>query len=104
MTANEARRKAESFNLIKNDNTAYKKIQEAIQDSASNGRYYIIVDFPSFIIAVGDSGISYYIPIERRLDEAVRTLKNDGFKVTVRPSACLDGHEVTVDWSVEEHE
>lgn len=103
MTANEARRKAESFNLIKND-TVYKKIQEAIQDSASNGRYYIIVDFPSFIIEVGDSGISYYIPIERRLDEAVRTLKNDGFKVTVRPSTCLDGHEVTVDWFVEEHE
>lgn len=103
MTANEARRKAESFNLIKND-TVYKKIQEAIQDSASNGRYYIIVDFPSFIIEVGDSGISYYIPIERRLDEAVRTLKNDGFKVTVRLSTCIDGYEVTVDWSVEEHE
>lgn len=34
MTANETRRKAESFNLIKN-NTVYKKIQEAIQDSAS---------------------------------------------------------------------
>lgn len=45
MTANEARQKAESFNLIKNDNTVYKKIQEAIQDSASKGRYYIIVDF-----------------------------------------------------------
>lgn len=29
MTANEARQKAESFNLIKND-TVYKKIQEAI--------------------------------------------------------------------------
>ena len=103
MTANETRRKAESFILIKN-NTVYKKIQEAIQDSASNGRYYIIVNFPSFIIGVGDSGISYYIPIERRLDEAVRTLKNDGFKVTVRSSSCLDGYEVTVDWSVEEHE
>lgn len=102
MTANEARQKAESFNLIKND-TVYKKIQEAIQDSASNGRYYVIVDFPSFIIEVGDSGISYYVPIERRLNEAVRTLKNDGFKVTVRPSTYLVGHEVTVDWSVEEH-
>lgn len=49
MTANEARQKAESFNLIKND-IVYKKLQEAIQDEASKGRYYVIVNLPSFLL------------------------------------------------------
>lgn len=102
MTANEARQKAESFNLIKND-IVYKKLQEAIQDEASKGRYYVIVNLPSFFVENGNSGIAYYIPIEKRLDKAVQALKNDGFKVTVRPSICLEhGHEVTIDWSMEE--
>lgn len=102
MTANEAREKAESFNSIKND-IVYKKIQESIQDSASNGRYYVIIDFPSFVIESGNR-VSYYIPVEKRLDKAVLALKNEGFKVTVRSSACLEhGYEVIVDWSIEEH-
>lgn len=103
MTANEARQKAESFNLIKND-IIYKKIQESIQDRASNGRYFVVVDFPSFLVETRGSGIKYYTPIKKRLDEAVLALKNDGFKVTVRPSICLEhGYEVTVNWSAEEH-
>lgn len=104
MTANEARQKAEGFNLIKND-VIYKKLQEAIQDEASNGRYYVIVNLPSFTIENGNSGVAYYLPIEKRLDKAVQALKSDGFKVTVRPSDCCleDGLEVTIDWSMEEH-
>ena len=103
MTANEARQKADSFILIKND-IVYKKLQEAIQNKASNGRYYVIINLPSFLIENGNSDVAYYIPIERRLDKIVQALKNDGFKVTVRPSVCLEhGHEVTIDWSMEEY-
>lgn len=103
MTANEARRKADSFILIKND-IVYKKLQEAIQNEASNGRYYVIINLPPFLIENGNSDVAYYISIESRLDEVVQALRNDGFKVTVRHSICLEhGHEVTIDWSMEEH-
>lgn len=102
MTAKEARDKAERFNSIKND-IVYKKLQEAIQDESSNGKYYVIVTLPDYIVENGNNGISYYIPIKKRLDNAISALKNDGFKVTNRPSFLNEAeYEITIDWSKEE--
>ena len=103
MTAKEARNKAEAFNLVQND-SVYKKLQNSIQQEASKGKFYVLVYLPDCTVETGDSGLSYYLPIQSRLDKAVIALKEEGFDVTVRPST-VDSftHEVVIDWSKEEH-
>ncbi len=103
MTANEAREVAVAFNSAKND-IIYKKLQEAIQQDASEGRFYATINIPDYIIETDDNGVAYYIAIGDRLDKAVLTLKSDGFKVTVQPSICAEcKYEVVIDWSKEEN-
>lgn len=102
MTAKEAREIAEVFNLAKDD-IIYKKLQEAIQQDASKGRFYTTINLPDCIVEIGDSGVAYYIVVKDRLDKAVLTLKNDGFKVTVQPSTYTGcKYEIVIDWSKEE--
>lgn len=54
MTAKEAREIAEVFNLAKDD-IIYKKLQEAIQQDASKGRFYTTINLPDCIVEIGDS-------------------------------------------------
>ena len=49
MTAKEARAVAVAFNSAKND-IIYKKIQEAIQQDASEGRFYTTINIPDYIV------------------------------------------------------
>lgn len=101
MTAKEARGVAEAFNLVKND-IIYKKLQEAIQQDASEGRFYTTINISDYIIETDDNGVAYYA-IRDRLDKAVLILKSDGFKVTVQPSICAEcKYKVVIDWSKEE--
>lgn len=103
MTAKEAREVAVAFNSAKND-IIYKKIQEAIQQDASEGRFYTTINIPDYIVETDDLGVAYYITIGDRLDKAVLILKNDGFKVTVQPSACTGcKYEIVIDWSKEKN-
>ena len=102
MTAKEARGVAVAFNSAKND-IIHKNLQEAIQQDASEGRFYTTINIPDYIIETDDNGVAYYIAIGDRLDKAVLTLKSDGFKVTVQPSICAEcKYEVVIDWSKEE--
>ena len=101
MTAKEARGVAEAFNLVKND-IIYKKLQEAIQQDASEGRFYTTINISDYIVETDDNGVAYYIAIGDRLDKAVLILKSDGFKVTVQPSTYTGcKYEVVIDWSKE---
>ena len=101
MTAKEARGVAEAFNLVKND-IIYKKLQETIQQDASEGRFYTTINISDYIIETDDNGVAYYA-IRDRLDKAVLILKSDGFKVTVQPSICAEcKYKVVIDWSKEE--
>lgn len=103
MTAKEARAVAVAFNSAKND-IIYKKIQEAIQQDASEGRFYTTINIPDYIVETDDLGVAYYITIGDRLDKAVLILKNDGFKVTVQPSDCTGyKYEIVIDWSKEKN-
>ena len=102
MTAKEAREAAVAFNSVKND-IIYKKLQEAIQQDASEGRFYTTINISDYIIETDDNGVAYYIAIRDRLDKAVLILKSDGFKVTVQPSTYTGcKYEVVIDWSKEE--
>ena len=80
MTAKEAREVAVAFNSVKND-IIYKKLQEAIQQDASEGRFYTTINISDYIIETDDNGVAYYIAIRDRLDKAVLILKSDGFKL-----------------------
>ena len=102
MTAKEAREAAVAFNSVKND-IIYKKLQEAIQQDASEGRFYTTINISDYIIETDDNGVAYYIAIRDRLDKAVLILKSDGFKVTVQRSICAGRkYIVVIDWSKEE--
>ena len=102
MTAKEAREVAVAFNSVKND-IIYKKLQEAIQQDASEGRFYTTINISDYIVETDDNGVAYYIAIRDRLDKAVLILKSDGFKVTVQPSTYTGcKYEVVIDWSKEE--
>ena len=102
MTAKEAREVAVAFNSVKND-IIYKKLQEAIQQDASEGRFYTTINISDYIIETDDNGVAYYIAIGDRLDKAVLILKSDGFKVTVQPSTYTEcKYKVVIDWSKEE--
>ena len=102
MTAKEAREVAVAFNSVKND-IIYKKLQEAIQQDASEGRFYTTINISDYIIETDDNGVAYYIDIGDRLDKAVLILKSDGFKVTVQPSICAGcKYKVVIDWAKEE--
>ena len=102
MTAKEAREVAIAFNSVKND-IIYKKLQEAIQQDASEGRFYTTINISDYIIETDDNEVAYYSAIRDRLDKAVLILKSDGFKVTVQPSTYTGcKYEVVIDWSKEE--
>ena len=95
MTAKEARGVAVAFNSAKND-IIYKNLQEAIQQDASEGRFYTTINIPDYIIETDDNGVAYYIAIGDRLDKAVLTLKSDGFTQNPKDAGNWTGGKVGV--------
>lgn len=101
MTANEARRKAESFNLIKND-IIYKKIKEAIEERASKGEYWVTVIFFNYELEISNNSSLPAIPVKERMKMILESFCNDGYGIKVKIYKKAETlYEIKIDWGNE---
>ena len=101
MTAKEARGVAVAFNSIKND-IIYKKIEKLIEQAASKGEYYVIVNFFDSEIELSNNSSLYQIP-ELRMRTIIEKFCSDGYnlKVKVYKRYGTTQYEIKIDWSNE---
>lgn len=101
MTAKEAKDKANAFNSIKND-VIYKKIEKLIEQAASKGEYYVIVNFFDYEIELSNNSSLYQIP-ELRMKTIIEKFCSDGYnlEVEVYKHYGTTQYEIKIDWSNE---
>lgn len=101
MTAKEARGVAVAFNPIKND-IIYKKIEKLIEQAASKGEYYVIVNFFDYEIELSNNSSTYDVP-ELRMRTIIEKFCSDGYnlKVEVYKRYGTTQYEIKIDWSNE---
>lgn len=98
MTALEARKAADSFNSIKDD-IIYKKIQEAIEERASKGEYWVIVSFSNYELEISNNS-SLSLPVKERLKMILESFCNDGYRIKVKIYKIAETlYEIKIDWS-----
>lgn len=101
MTAKEAKAKASAFNSIKND-VIYKKIEKLIEQAASKGEYYVIVNFFDYEIELSDTSSLYQTP-ELRMRTIIGKFCSDGYnlEVEVYKHYGTTQYEIKIDWGNE---
>lgn len=101
MTAKEAREVAVAFNSVKND-IIYKKIEKLIEQVASKGEYYVIVNFSDYEIELSNNSSLYQIP-ELRMRTIVEKFCSDGYNLEVKvyKHYGTTQYEIKIDWSNE---
>lgn len=100
MTAKEARKAANAFNSIKDD-IIYKKIQEAIEERASKGEYWVIVSFSNYELEISNNS-SLSLPVKERLKMILESFCNDGYRIKVKIYKIAETlYEIKIDWSNE---
>lgn len=101
MTAKEAREVAVAFNSVKND-IIYKKIEKLIEQVASKGEYYVIVNFSDYEIELSNNSSLYQIP-ELRMRTIVEKFCSDGYNLEVKvyKRYGTTQYEIKIDWSNE---
>lgn len=100
MTAKEARKAANAFNSIKDD-IIYKKIQEAIEERASKGEYWVIVSFSNYELEISNNS-SLSLPVKERLKMILESFCNDGYRIKVKIYKRAETlYEIKIDWSNE---
>ena len=101
MTAKEAREVAVAFNSVKND-IIYKKIEKLIEQVASKGEYYVIVNFSDYEIELSNNSSLYLIP-ELRMRKIVEKFCSDGYNLEVKvyKRYGTTQYEIKIDWSNE---
>ena len=98
MTAKEAKDKANAFNSIKND-IIYKKIQEAIEERASKGEYWVIVNFSNYELEISNNS-SLSLPVKERLKMILESFCNDGYRIKIKIYKIAETlYEIKIDWS-----
>ena len=98
MTAKEARKAANAFNSIKDD-IIYKKIQEAIEERASKGEYWVIVRFSNYELEISNNS-SLSLPVKERLKMILESFCNDGYRIKVKIYKIAETlYEIKIDWS-----
>jgi hypothetical protein len=98
MTAKEARKAANAFNSIKDD-IIYKKIQEAIEERASKGEYWVIVSFSNYELEISNNS-SLSLPVKERLKMILESFCNDGYRIKVKIYKIAETlYEIKIDWS-----
>lgn len=98
MTALEARKAADAFNSIKDD-IIYKKIQEAIEERASKGEYWVIVSFSNYELEISNNS-SLSLPVKERLKMILESFCNDGYRIKVKIYKIAETlYEIKIDWS-----
>lgn len=103
MTAKEARKAANAFNSIKDD-IIYKKIQEAIEERASKGEYWVTVSFSNYELEISNNfSLSLpAIPVKERLKMILERFCNDGYRIKVKIYKIAETlYEIKIDWSNE---
>lgn len=100
MTAKEARNAAIRFNSIEND-TVYQKINELIEQTASQGKYFVFANISSYDIDLNNNP-SHYYPLELRMRLIFEKLCNNGYNLSVKIYK-QDGtrYEIKIDWGSE---
>ena len=101
MTAKEAREAAVAFNSVKND-IIYKKIEKLIEQAASKGEYYVIVNFSDYEIEMSNNSSHYNVP-KLRMKMIFEKFCSDGYnlKVEVYKYYGTTQYEIKIDWSNE---
>ena len=101
MTAKEAREVAVAFNSVKND-IIYKKIEKLIEQEASKGEYYVIVNFSDYEIELSNNSSLYQIP-ELRMRTIIEKFCSDGYNLEVKvyKRYGTTQYEIKIDWSNE---
>lgn len=101
MTAKESREVAVAFNSVKND-IIYKKIEKLIEQVASKGEYYVIVNFSDYEIELSNNSSLYQIP-ELRMRTIVEKFCSDGYNLEVKvyKRYGTTQYEIKIDWSNE---
>lgn len=99
MTAKEAREVAVAFNSVKND-IIYKKIEKLIEQAASKGEYYVIVNFFDYEIELSNNSSLYQIP-ELRMKMIFEKFCSDGYNLEVKIYKHFGEtqYQIKIDWS-----
>ena len=101
MTAKEAREVAVTFNSVKND-IIYKEIEKLIEQTASKGEYYVIVNFSDYEIELSNNSSLYQIP-ELRMKMIFEKFCSDGYNLEVKIYKHFGEtqYQIKIDWSNE---
>ena len=101
MTAKEAREAAVAFNSVKND-IIYKKIEKLIEQAASKGEYYVIVNFSDYEIEMSNNSSHYNVP-KLRMKMIFEKFCSDGYnlKVKIYKHFGETQYQIKIDWSNE---